>query len=225
MQVLDARTRHRRHLVERLRERRPEVPDAGVAGGVESADAPVVGVVAVDDRRGQGRRDRRLCAANLGAGRKVLRGVDLDLVLRGTGNRSPRELRIEVLGSGDEVADDRGRGRGPRPREARDGRCASAVSLGVERRDAPVVRALRQEVELGDVVCRPCLDRLAATFDEVGESGVTAEGEEIACRVRDWRPVEPRRGAREGKGESWRGRQSAGCACPALAEGARPRPR
>ncbi len=125
VQVLDARRVDRRHLVEGLDEVRPAVPDTGVTGCVERADAPVVRVVAEDDRRRQRRRDRQLRAADLGAGSEVDGGVDLDLVLRRARHRVPRELRVEHLVGRHQVGDVGGRRRRPRPVEGAHRRCAS----------------------------------------------------------------------------------------------------
>ena len=144
-QVLDARARGWRHLVERLRERRAGVPDARIPARVECTDAPVIGVVLEYHRRCVRGADHRIGATDLRAGREIDGGVDLELVPRRAGDRIPREQRIEHLRRSEHVVDPGGCARRPGPQERLHRRGRAAMPLGVNRRHAPVVRPGRQE--------------------------------------------------------------------------------
>ena len=198
VEVLDARPGDRagrRDLVERLVEGRAVVPDPRIALRVERTNAPVVDVVEEDGRRGERSGDARSAAADLRAGREVRRGVDLELVARGAGNRAPREARVVDLGVRVQVLHLRRGHRRPEPGERGDRRRDAAVTLGVHRRDAPVVRAGRERRGDrgrggGDVrrALRVVLVRVAE--DERAEAHVARDRDEIVRGARDSRPAE-----------------------------------
>ena len=121
---------------------------AGVdARRVVRRDTPVVLLRGRQERhRCQRRGDGLAGAAHVRAAREVRVHVDVDLVVRGSGDRGPRELRVEHLGAPVEVVQRQGRVVRPGVRERVDVRRRAVVVLCIDRRDAPVVGAVRQPV-------------------------------------------------------------------------------
>ena len=148
VQVLDPRLVQERVVGERLFERRSLVPVSGVAVGVDRAYAPVVGVVRESLLGSEGRRDRPV--GRVAADLRVSLGeigdrVDLDLVLRCTGDRIPRELRNEQLGFGCGVLNVGCRRRRPLPGEGAGLGRLALVPLRVDGGDGPGVRVRGKE--------------------------------------------------------------------------------
>ena len=179
-----------RHLVECLRERRAGVPDAGIPGGVQCANAPVVGVVLEDDRRRVRVADHGTGAADLRARREVDGGVDLELVPRRAGDRIPREQRIEHLRRREHVVDPSSCARRPGPRERLHRRGRAAMPLGIHRRHAPVVGARRQERRAGRV---DRSGRLGLRADERAERRIGRDRDDVLRRPRNRRPAQHQR--------------------------------
>ena len=173
VQVLDARWVDRGHLVEGLDEVGPAVPDTGITGRVERADAPVIRVVAEDDRRRklESRWSAQVQRA-LGPGAKSTEEVHLDLVFPWLRTGGPGELRVEHLVGSHQVGDRRGRRRGARTRteggsQGRAFPLLPSESTGSRSRST----CRRKEVEGRDVVRRPRLlgaPLLMTTFARAG---------------------------------------------------------
>ena len=167
----------------------PVVPDPRVAVRVERADAPVVDVVQKDVVGEREVAMRRAAAADLRAGREVGRGVDLDLVARRAGDRVPREARVVDLGRRVQVVDVRRGHRRPEPLERGDRRRDAAVALGVDRRDAPVVRPRRERGRDrgrggGDVRRALRVVLVGVVEDERAESRVARDRDEVVRGAR-----------------------------------------
>ena len=206
LRVVDRQVRRtgNRGLVVGLVEGRAVVPGAGLALGVEAADAPVVRVV----RQRPGRRERGragLRAEQLGAGCEARRGVDLQLVARGAGNRRPLEERVEDLDARHHVRDGGRRRARPHPREREDRGRRSGIALGVDRHDLPVVGARVQRRRDGEVGVRGG-DRIAVVGPRERALGDDPTGgvDAAACRAgRDRHAV--RRSSRHGRPREDRG--------------------
>ena len=200
VQVLDPRLVQERVVGERLFERRSLVPVSGVAVGVDRSYAPVVGVVRESLLGGEGRRDRPVgrVAADLGVSLgEIGDRVDLDLVLRCTGDRIPRELRNEQLGFGCGVLNVGCRRRRPLPGEGAGLGRLALVPLRVDGGDGPVVR-VRGKEERRRSVRRLGLERITVASHEGGEVRIGGNGDVVLRRAGDRRPPEHERLVGEG---------------------------
>ena len=174
-QVLDARARCRRHLVEGLREGRAGVPDARVPARVERANAPVVGVVL------EARRSARselpitgLVQQTFEPGAKSTDGLISSSYLAAPAIGSQEKSGSKTSGAANMSSTRVERARRPRPHERLHRRGRAAMPLGVDRRDVPVVGAGRQQRRARRV------DRAGGLVLRVARS----------CRATDRSPIE-----------------------------------
>ena len=203
VEVLDARRRHRRHLVERLRR-------SWARGSRHRRCRP---------RRPRGRASSTCCRGTRPSERATSRPSAacsrpssrarsrLEELTSTSYFVAPGTAVQENCGSKNSVAATRSvttrrRHRRPRVVEGRDRRRCAEVALRVDRDDVPVVRPRRQEREARHVVRRPGLDRLSAVLDDVRERGVAREREHVAGGIRNRRPADGDRGDREGEREA-----------------------